>query len=105
LSDQTKIAGAGSKVSGTDPRIRIRTYPTVTDLLKESEPFLEQVPELHELLLPPAELRPLGRQLLLQPSNLTVPVLVTEGHNFWMFLELLDFLDFLIYVQRFMLLV
>jgi hypothetical protein len=55
---------------------------------KESEPFLEQVPELHELLLPPAELHPLGRQLLLQPSHFAVPVLVTEGHNllvFWMF--------------------
>ncbi len=67
-------------VSGTDPRIRIRTQLSTR---KESEPFLEQVPELHELLLPPAELRPLSRQLLLQASHLTVPVLGQNLLVFW----------------------
>ncbi len=58
--------------------------------LKESEPFLEQVPELHELLLPPAELRPLGRQLLLKSSHLTVSVL---GQNLLVFFLDPDLVD------------
>ncbi len=113
LSAQTKIAGAGSKVSGTDPRIS-RSIPNCHGSTERKWAFPGAGPAAPWAPPPacwaqpaeppaPAQAQPphcprpghtqgqyyytqeLLPQLLLQPSHLTVLVLVTQRHNLFMF--------------------